>query len=46
MTTDELKDELGKTVLTPFIKWVGGKRQLLPELIKHIPKSYNTYYEP
>lgn len=46
ITTDELKDELGKTVLTPFIKWVGGKRQLLPELIKHIPKSYNTYYEP
>lgn len=33
ITADELKVELGKTVLTPFIKWVGGKRQLLPELI-------------
>jgi len=32
--------------ITPFIKWVGGKRQLLPEIIKHIPNKFNTYYEP
>jgi DNA adenine methylase len=31
---------------TPFIKWVGGKRQLLPELRKHIPVTYNRYWEP
>lgn len=31
---------------TPFIKWVGGKRQLLPELRKHIPNNYNHYWEP
>ena len=30
----------------PFIKWVGGKRQLLPTLLKKIPKDINTYYEP
>jgi DNA adenine methylase len=29
----------------PFLKWAGGKRQLLPEITKHIPK-FNTYYEP
>jgi DNA adenine methylase len=31
---------------TPFIKWVGGKRQLLPELRRHIPVTFNHYYEP
>lgn len=30
----------------PFLKWVGGKRKLLPELVKRIPQDYNTYYEP
>ena len=29
----------------PFLKWAGGKRQLLPEITKHIPK-FDTYYEP
>lgn len=30
----------------PFIKWVGGKRQLLPELRKRLPSSFGTYHEP
>ena len=30
----------------PFLKWVGGKRQLLPELLPRVPKKYGTYYEP
>lgn len=32
--------------LKPFTKWVGGKRQLLPELVKLMPQTYNRYYEP
>jgi DNA adenine methylase len=28
------------------IKWVGGKRQLLPEILPRIPASYNNYHEP
>ena len=30
----------------PFVKWVGGKRQLLDEIEKHIPKRLTKYYEP
>lgn len=30
----------------PFVKWAGGKRQLLPILSQHIPKNFNTYFEP
>jgi DNA adenine methylase len=31
----------------PFLKWAGGKKQLLPELLKRVQmKSYRTYYEP
>lgn len=30
----------------PFVKWVGGKRQLLPELRKRLPSSFGTYHEP
>ena len=32
--------------MKPFVKWVGGKRQLLPEIEMMLPASYNTYYEP
>lgn len=33
-------------VIKPFIKWVGGKRQLLPELQKRLPERIVDYYEP
>jgi DNA adenine methylase len=29
-----------------LIKWVGGKTQLLPELLRVFPKSIENYYEP
>lgn len=37
---------MSKTELIPFLKWAGGKRQLLSEIKKHIPDNINTYYEP
>jgi DNA adenine methylase len=30
----------------PFLKWVGGKTQLINELLKRTPPSFNRYYEP
>jgi len=32
--------------LRPFLKWVGGKRQLLPELRRYYPASIGRYFEP
>ena len=30
----------------PFLKWAGGKAQLLPALLERAPRSIDTYYEP
>ncbi len=30
----------------PFVKWAGGKRQILDKLKEYVPVEYNTYYEP
>ena len=37
--------KINKLVI-PVVKWVGGKRQLLSEIKKYIPKTFNTYFEP
>lgn len=30
----------------PIVKWVGGKRQLMFELLKNMPENYDRYFEP
>ena len=30
----------------PFVKWAGGKRQIINELKKYVPEDYDCYYEP
>jgi len=30
----------------PFLKWVGGKTQIMSNIIDNIPKEINNYYEP
>lgn len=33
-------------LVAPVLKWVGGKRQLLKEILPLIPADISTYYEP
>ena len=30
----------------PFLKWAGGKRQLLPHIRRFYPEKFGAYYEP
>ena len=30
----------------PFVKWAGGKRQLIDRLEAYMPATYGRYYEP
>jgi DNA adenine methylase len=38
--------QLFATTPKPFVKWAGGKRQLITSLEGHLPKKFNTYFEP
>lgn len=39
-------NDAAEQVRRPFLKWAGGKRQLLPELLRHVPERFPRYYEP
>ena len=32
--------------ISPFVKWAGGKGQILEEIISRLPDKYEDYYEP
>lgn len=33
-------------IAKPFLKWAGGKRDLVAFIIKNMPKEFNAYFEP
>lgn len=37
---------MGNVKLAPILKWVGGKKQIFPEIQKRLPKKFNKYFEP
>lgn len=41
-----MRCHVNKLKISPFVKWAGGKRQLLGKLEECIPESYNRYFEP
>lgn len=41
-----LKEAYPSKLAQPFLKWAGGKRQLLPQLLRFVPEDYGTYMEP
>ncbi|MCB9148097.1 MAG: DNA adenine methylase [Caldilineaceae bacterium] len=40
------KNSRKNKLVAPFVKWVGGKRQLLTEIEQYLPRQFTTYYEP
>jgi DNA adenine methylase len=41
-----LENENQPVSARPFLKWAGGKTQLLPKLLSRVPSNYNRYFEP
>lgn len=44
--THDADHRAGNRALRPFLKWAGGKRQLLPALREFYPGKFKTYHEP
>ena len=38
-------ETMKKIIQKPLLKWVGGKTQLLSDIIKQLPKTMNNYHE-
>ncbi len=41
-----VKHTPANTKIKPVVKWAGGKRQILNELMVRVPAKYNRYFEP
>jgi len=41
-----INEQINIFKIQPFVKWVGGKRGLLSQIIPLLPKKFNNYFEP
>ena len=41
-----IKEEYKNIDVHPFVKWAGGKTQLLDVIEAHLPEKFNRYFEP
>jgi len=46
LTPVVLKKEVQTPVAKPFLKWAGGKSQLVTEILNRFPIQFNRYFEP
>jgi DNA adenine methylase len=44
--TQNINSIIDISKIQPFVKWVGGKRGLLSQIIPLLPKQFNNYFEP
>ena len=42
----KIEERERKLYIHPFVKWAGGKTQLLHAIENHLPKTFNRYFEP
>ncbi len=42
----QVYSQISSVTPKPFVKWAGGKRQLIPILNENLSKSFGTYFEP
>ena len=45
-TTSAAKTEVTVAAVKPFLKWVGGKTQIITEVLALFPPTIDDYYEP
>ena len=45
-STDDFMLTAPSPTTNPFLKWAGGKRQLLSSLRQRYPRGFNKYFEP
>lgn len=45
-TIETRRDKMAYFQMNPFVKWAGGKGQLLSTLLERAPKAFGRYYEP
>lgn len=43
---EDVQNHIPSDKARPFLKWAGGKTQLLPQLLPQVPREYDTYIEP
>ncbi len=42
----EPTEDYGAGIAAPFVKWVGGKRNIIGDLVARLPDSFEGYWEP